>query len=90
MLTLFIKLVNGDTIQFKVKSLAAYDTQGLPIVPAESFRPEHCRAAILGNPMENKELEDIILSNGFPCREIKDVTDDFPSLAPGSKVFRTK
>lgn len=90
MLTLFIKLVNGDTIQFKVKSLAAYDVQGIPVVAAESLRPEHNRAAMLGSPMENKELEDIILSNGFPWREIKEATDDFPSLAPGSKVFRTK
>ena len=90
MLTLFIKLASGDTIQFKVKSLAAYDSQGIPLVAAESFRPEHSRAAILGNPMENKELEDIILSNGFPCRKIQEATDDFPNLAPGSKVFRTQ
>lgn len=90
MITVFMKMASNDIIHFQVKSLAIYDAQGVHLAAAESFQDKHNRVAILGNPIETKELEDIILSNGFPCKKLQDATAEFPNLAPDSKVFRTQ
>jgi hypothetical protein len=84
-----IKLLDGQLLDLDFKCLCVYDRNGIPIVASEQLNETQHRSAILAPPMQEQDpdLEDIILSNGLPCKPIEDISHKFSKLG-NSRVFK--